>query len=536
MAADSTEMKTSAGGGWFVANDIDGFFGLFVDNLCQLLVIASLCPALAGLPDSIVVVHILPGIAVSLIAGNLFYAWQAARLSRKTGKPVTALPFGINTVSLFAFIFFILAPVYRETHDANLAWKVSLAAGFLGGMIEIIASFFGAWVRKHTPRAALLSALAGVGITFIAMGFIFRIFSNPLVALFPALLVLIGYAGRVRWPLGLPTGFIAVVVGTVTTWILRELQVVPTPPKPEFQLTALAPQPIFKEVFSLLGDPHVWQYAAIFIPMALLNVIGSIQNLESADAAGDRFNTRSSLLANGISAVAGVFFGNPFAPTIYIGHPGWKAMGARSGYSVLNAVAVTVVCLTGILPLLQWYVPLEATLGILLWIGLIITAQAFQEVPSRHAPAVAIGFIPSLAAWGLLLVQTTLSIAAPGYSFQKAASEFVSQSFYLNGMISLGKQESFILVSMFFSAVISNVIDRRWRAAAIWCLIAAGASACGIIHGFVFTADGGTAPALLKWTGIGGPTPSGMDFAIAYALAAALLFGMHAWKPKEIEY
>jgi adenine/guanine/hypoxanthine permease len=64
--------------------------------------------------------------------------------------------------------------------------------------------------------------------------------------------------------------------------------------------------------------------------MAVLNVIGSMQNLESAEAAGDKFDTRSSLLANGISAVVGVFFGNPFAPTIYIGHPGWKAMGARS--------------------------------------------------------------------------------------------------------------------------------------------------------------------------------------------------------------
>lgn len=534
MPDDSFETKPPANR-WIVANDIDGFFGLFVDNLCQLLVIADLCPILAGIPVSVVMEKILPGIAVSLIAGNLFYAWQAARLSRKTGRPVTALPFGVNTVSLFAFIFFILVPVYHETHDADLAWKVSLAAGFLGGVIEIIASFFGAWARKHTPRAALLSALAGVGITFIAMGFIFRIFSYPLVALFPALLVLIGYAGRIRWPLGLPTGFVAVVVGTVTVWILRGIQIMPMPPKPEFHAALLVPQPIFKEVFALLLDPHVWQYAAIFIPMALLNVIGSIQNLESADAAGDRFNTQSSLLANGISAVAGVFFGNPFAPTIYIGHPGWKAMGARSGYSVLNGVAVTAVCLTGILPILQWYVPIEATLGILLWIGLIITSQAFQEVPSRHAPAVAIGFIPSLAAWGLLLITTTLSIAAPGYSFEKAASAFTSQSFYLNGMICLGKQESFILVSIFFSAVIANVIDRRWRAAAIWCVIAAVASACGIIHGFVFTPDGGTAPALFKWTGFGGPTPSGMDFAFAYALAAALLFAMHAWKPPEIE-
>src|SRR5271154_1610908 len=123
--------------GWFAANDIDGFFGLFVDNLCQLIVIVGLCPALAGLPVSLVVGRILPGIAVSLVAGNLFYAWQARRLSQRTGRPVTALPFGVNTVSLFAFILLILGPVYHETKDPVLAWKVSLAAGFLGGVIEI---------------------------------------------------------------------------------------------------------------------------------------------------------------------------------------------------------------------------------------------------------------------------------------------------------------------------------------------------------------------------------------------------------------
>jgi adenine/guanine/hypoxanthine permease len=521
--------------GWFVGSDIDGFFGLFVDNLVQLMVVVGLCPRVAGLPDSLVIGRILPGIAVSLVAGNLFYAWQAVRLSRKTGKPVTALPFGINTVSLFAFIFFILGPVYRETHDAELAWKVSLAAGLLGGVVEIITSFFGAWVRKHTPRAALLSALAGVGITFIAMGFIFQIFSSPLIAVFPALLVLIGYAGRVRWPLGLPTGLIAVIAGTLAAWIMRGLQMAPIPPWPDAHLAFYHPVPIFGEIFALASDPRVWRYAAIFLPMALLNVIGSMQNLESAEAAGDKFDTRSSLLANGIGAIVGVFFGNPFAPTIYIGHPGWKAMGARAGYSVLNAVAITAICLTGAAPFLLWYMPLEATLGILLWIGLIITAQAFQEVPCAHAPAVAIGFIPALAAWALLLIQTTLQIAAPGYSLQQASAHFAPQIFF-NGLLALGQSQSFILVSIFFSAIISRVVDRLWFSAAIWCLIAAVTSACGIIHGFVFTPDGGTAPALLQWTGFNGSIPTGLDFALAYALAAALLFAMHALKPGEIEH
>jgi adenine/guanine/hypoxanthine permease len=536
MSAPEPAASKSFLKGWFVPNDIDGFFGLFVDNLCQLIVVVGLCPKLAGLPDALVVGRILPGIAISLVAGNLFYAWQARRLSQRTGKPVTALPFGVNTVSLIAFIFLILGPVYHETKDPDLAWKVSLVAGFLGGVVEIVASFFGAWIRRHTPRAALLSALAGVGITFIAMGFIFQIFSSPLIAFFPALLVLIGYAGRVRWPLGLPTGFIAVVVGTLTAWLLRNLQMSPMPAWPTAPLTFYFPVPIIGDIFSLLTDKQVWDFAPVFIPMAVLNVIGSMQNLESAEAAGDKFDTRSSLLANGISAVVGVFFGNPFAPTIYIGHPGWKAMGARSGYSVLNAIAITLICLTGTMPFVLWFMPLEATLGILLWIGLIITAQAFQEVPKAHAPAVAIGFIPSIAAWGVFILQTALQKAAPGYSLQQAAASFPSENLFFNGMLSLA--QGFIIISIFFSAIMAKVIDRQWAVAAIWCLVAALCSATGIIHGFIFTPDGGYAPALsfFHWTGIGGATPTGDDFALVYAVAALLLFAIYLLKPREIEH
>jgi AGZA family xanthine/uracil permease-like MFS transporter len=519
----------SAAARWFVPGDIDGFFGLFVDNLCQLLVVGGLCPAVAGLPVSLVVGRILPGIAFSLVAGNLFYAWQAHRLAAKLGRPVTALPFGVNTVSLFAFIFLILVPVYRQTNDPILAWKVALVAGLLGGLIEIATSFCGDWVRRHTPRAALLSTLAGAAITFISMGFIFQIFNSPLIALFPALLILIGYAGRVRWPWGLPTGLIAIVIGTVAAWILRAVHLAPMPPPVEGHLGLHLPTPIIGQVFALLGNPLVWNYAAIFIPMAVLNVVGSIQNLESAAAAGDPFDTRSSLLANGISAVVGVFLGNPFAPTIYIGHPGWKAMGARSGYSVLNAVAVTLLCLTGAVPFLTWLMPLEVTLGILLWIGLIITAQAFQEVPREHAPAVAIGFIPSLAAWGELLIETTLSKAGPGYVLRDVAANFAPQLF-IDGLLALA--QGFIFISIFFSAIVAKVIDRAYLAAAVWCLLAAVASAAGIIHGFVLTA-GGFAPAYLGQSTAGGGM-SGLNFSVGYLLAAALLMALHAVNRKRV--
>src|SRR5689334_20386823 len=94
---------------WFVRGDIDGFFGLFIDNLLQLMLIATLCPVICGFPRELVIGKILPGAAISIMTGNLYYAWQARRLARQTGRQdVTALPYGINTVSLFAFIFLIM--------------------------------------------------------------------------------------------------------------------------------------------------------------------------------------------------------------------------------------------------------------------------------------------------------------------------------------------------------------------------------------------------------------------------------------------
>jgi len=94
---------------------------------------------------------------------------------KETGRnDVTALPYGINTVSLLAFIFLVMGPVYQTTKDANLAWHVGIFACFLNGAFEVVCAFFGSWIRRNTPRAALLSALAGIAITFIAWVLFFK--------------------------------------------------------------------------------------------------------------------------------------------------------------------------------------------------------------------------------------------------------------------------------------------------------------------------------------------------------------------------
>jgi two-component system, cell cycle sensor histidine kinase and response regulator CckA len=75
----------------------------------------------------------------------------------------------------------------------------------------------------------------------------------------------------------------------------------------------------------------------VLVPMELARLpYGSLQNIESAESAGDAYDTRTSLTVNGLGSIVAAMFGSAFPTTIYIGHPGWKALGARAGYSVLK--------------------------------------------------------------------------------------------------------------------------------------------------------------------------------------------------------
>ncbi len=501
--------------GWFVRGDIDGFFGLFVDNLLQLMLIAVLCVQVCGMPPELVYGRIMPGAALSILFGNAFYTWQARRLAIRTGRTdVTALPYGINTVSLIAFVFLIIAPIYFETKNPQLAWQAGLFACLASALLECVGAFVGDWLRRHTPRAALLSSLAGIAITFISMGFVFQIFAMPAVALVPALFVITVYGGQVKLPLGLPGGFIAVLLGVAMGWVLRWCGYPFFQPVQETYRFALhLPTTSVSDMLAFLANGQGWRYFSVIFPMALFNVIGSLQNLESAEAAGDRYDTRSSLLVNGFGSIVAACLGNPFPTTIYIGHPGWKAMGARWGYSLLNGVVITGLCLIGGVTLVLRVVPMEAMIGILLWVGLIITAQAFQEVPKKHSAAVALGIMPALAAWALLLVETALRKA--GASLYDVAPKF-GGDLYVYGIISMS--QGFMLTCMVLSAMMVFVVERQFLRAAIWTGVASVFSWFGIIHAYALTPTG-----VQNRFGFG----AARSYALAYLIATLLMVALH---------
>jgi len=473
----------------FVRNDLDGFFGLFIDNLVQLLLIVQLCGLCGiGLSNPLLVDWILPGAAISVLWGNLFYAWQARRLARREGRDdVTALPYGINTPSLIVFVMFVMIPVYnqalQQTGDvaasARKAWLVGLVACLGSGVIELVGSLVAERIRRHTPRAALLSTLAGIAITFIAMLFALQIFERPLVAMLPLAVILVTYFAGARFPWGLPGGLVAVLLGTGIAWGLAGLAAAwPSAPgwvtdgamSPAALEQSLAdgihlhaPRFAGGELWSVLARPQEWVgYLSVIIPMGLFNVIGSLQNIESAEAGGDRYPTGPSLAVNGVGTIAAALFGSCFPTTIYIGHPGWKGLGARAGYSTLNGLIVTLICLTGTVGLIGRAIPVEAGIAIVLWIGIVITAQAFQATPRSQASAVAVGLFPAIAAWGATLISGgngAFALAKGSRTLQDLLSSSDPQTlngFFIHGLLAI--ERGYIVTCMVLAAVSACLI------------------------------------------------------------------------------
>jgi len=508
----ATESKLSRPAPWFVPGDLDGFFGLFFSGFPDLLLIAGLAP-LCGLPIELVSSRILPSVAFSILLGNLFYAWQAHRLAESAGRSdVTAIPFGVNTPTIFAYVFLIMLPAYLRTHDAQLAWHLGVFACFVSGIVQTAGAFCTDWLRRHTPRAALLCPLAGIAIAFLCLGFVLRIFQTPELALLPTVIILAVYGSGIRLPYRMPGGLLCILAGVILVALLRTLHLYHLPePPPLVALGLHLPRPV--NLFEFLRHGEGWEYLSIILPMSALDTIVSLQILESVKVAGDDYPTWPSLLVNGLATLGAAAFGSPFPTTLYFGHLAHKAYGARVGYSILNGVATLLICITGLISPLLHFVPLEVVAIVIVWFGLVMVAQAFQEIPKAHCIAVAFGLLPMLASWGLQLVD--LALRKGGSSLLQAAPTF-GEELAIYGLIALS--QGALLVSMVWAAALAYMLDRRFLHAAAWLLAGSVLSFFGLIHAYGLTSAG----VVNKLGVLAAP-----EFAVSYAAGALFLVGCH---------
>jgi AGZA family xanthine/uracil permease-like MFS transporter len=468
---------------WFTPGDVDGFFGLFFSGFPDLLLIVGLAPV-CGFPVSFVASRILPGVAISVLTGNLFYAWQARRLAQRTGRgDVTAIPFGINTPTIFAYVFFIMGPIYTRTHDGTLAWEAGVFAAFLSGVVQTALAFCSDWLRRNTPLAALLSPMAGLALAFLCLGFVFGVFQQAAIALVPMVVLFALYGSRIRLPFRLPPGLVAVGLGAVLVAVLRRLHIynvlLPAIPRPGLYL------PHVVNVLALLDQREWWAYLSIILPLGALDTLGSLLILESVKVAGDDYATMPSLLTNGLCTVGAACLGSPFPTTLYLGHASHKANGARAGYSALNGVVTLLLCMTGILPIVLRFVPLEVAGPVIVWFGLVTVGQAFAEVPRNQAVAVAMGLVPAMAQWAAGIADTVARKA--GSSLMEIAPR-MGDDLAIGGLIALGQGS--LLTSMIWSAALALMVQRRFAVAAAWMGAASVLSAFGVIHAYRLSPNG----------------------------------------------
>src|SRR3954449_12312979 len=155
---------------WWTKGDWNGLFGLGTNVLLNVIVLTGLCLGVVKMPADTVYGRILPALGIALPLGNIWYAFLARRLARRESRDdVTALPYGPSVPHTFIVVFVVMLPVAIGTGDTLTAWRAGLAWAFIIGCIVLIGAFFGPWIRRFTPRAALLGALAGISITFISM-------------------------------------------------------------------------------------------------------------------------------------------------------------------------------------------------------------------------------------------------------------------------------------------------------------------------------------------------------------------------------
>ena len=294
------------------------------------------------------------------------------------------------------------------------------------------------------------------------------IFEYPLAGMLGLGVVLYGLISRKKIPLSIPAAAFGVVIALAGYWIggiagLHPAQLPHTP------ITLAIPMPTL--IFMKVLD-KVPQLLTIALPFGLLTIVGGINVTESARAANDNYKTRDILMIEAFATIIAGLFGGVAQSTPYIGHPAYKRMGAKSGYTLYTALAIGIGGMTG---LLQWFIallPKVTVAPILLFVGIEIAVQSVQAVKKDELQAVFFSMVPVMA--------YLVSI----YGNQVLANTSIPQQLKhtLLTMHVLGG--GFILTGMLWGALVSYIIQNRRDAAVITAVILGLLTSFGLIHSF----------------------------------------------------
>jgi len=264
------------------------------------------------------------------------------------------------------------------------------------------------------------------------------------------------------------------------------------------------------------GLPHALPYLASAVPLGLANYVFDLENIESAHAAGDPYPTRQVMMANGLSSTLGAMFGNPFPVTVYIGHAGWKSIGAGTGYTFFTGLTMFLVSLFGLGAFLLALIPMVAVVPILVYIGIVTANQVVRESPRDEVPVIFVTMFPWIANWALTLANNTL--AAAGTAAKTVGVEALAKKgVYYQGLSNLGNGAP--LSSMTWGCITIFAITDKPMRGAVAALVGGFLTLFGVIH----------APT------VGFAQPHAMPLVYAYCMIAGVFVLKHYLNLREAD-
>jgi AGZA family xanthine/uracil permease-like MFS transporter len=478
---------------WAAAGDINAFFGLMLDNVVNLAVLAGILVFGFGFPATLVYTRMFPGTALGVMFGDIVYTVMAIRLARRTGRnDVTAMPLGLDAPSTIGMALTVLGPAFLaaktrmpDAEAAVLAWQVGMATMVMMGVFKLVMSFFGDRVRRAIPEAGLLGSIGGVGIALLGTLQLAEIYGEPVVGMLALGVIIYALVAKIKLPGRVPEVLASVVIGATVYyalgalgWSLHHV----ASPTANFPVGFPVPSLGFLQGMSIA----VREYLPLALPFAILTVIGGINVTESARLAGDDYNTRDILLTEAIATLIAGVCGGVSQSTPYIGHPAYKAMGGRAGYTLATGIFIGLGGMLGYIAFMADALPKPALAPILIFVALDITEQSFLVTPRRHAMAVTLAVMPSVAQ----LIQIFLSQVYNGALMSAAidpagtmkATGITNAEFIKTCAVMILLAHGFILTAMLWGGAVAFLIDRKPGAAAVTLFSCAALSFFGFIH------------------------------------------------------
>jgi len=471
---------------WFSVGDFSAVATLVFDILTTMSVIAILLTTVFGMPSSIVFKHIIPGLSVGVVVGNVACIYFAFKLAKRTGKSdITAIPYGLDAPSCIGLTLSVVGPTFllfkaqgmNITDAATYSWYVSCACTLFIGVVKVFFSFFALKIKNWLPTVALLGGLAGVAIGLIAFFPLISMLQLPLISFFVFAIIIMVYFAGYKMPANLPAIMVSVLLGVIVYYIFQIFLTGHTN-APKLSSIEVALPSVSFGLFTVI--PQASKYFSIAFPFAMLVIFGTISAVESATVSGEAYNVKEVLFWDGIATIAMAICGGTAQTTPYAGFPAYKKMEARASFLMMNIVIIGIGAWFGYVNYIITLIPAEILAPVLLFVGIEIGMQVFLVTEKKYYPAAILGLFPSIAH----MLQIELTSKPDLVSADKLTGSLYTVNHGMltdiTSIITLGN--GFIVTGVLWAAMVYYLIDHKIIPAVVTCILLAGLSLFGIIH------------------------------------------------------